>query len=149
MNYEFKNDKPMLLPIYIILFLAALTLLYYAQNDYTKAMHLLKTGINTEAIVTEIKENNDGDGTSYTPIFTFQDLQGNKISFANPVSTSTVVWKKGEPVSIVYDPAVPSFAKVVSYWGLFRWTIILLTTAVPLLIISLGYFAFLTFAVQS
>lgn len=146
-KYEFNNDKPMLLTVYIILFIIGIILLVVSGNYYRNAMLLLGGGINTQAIVTKFIEVDDGENVSYKPVFTFEDHQGKIVSFESPSSFSQdlIVWKKGESVSIVYDPAMPSIAKVVSYWGLFRGAITSLMIAAPFLIVSIGYFAFLGF----
>lgn len=136
----------MLLAVYIVLFTIGFTLVLVAYYRYKETIFLLRNGINVTAIVTDILKISDSDGATYKPVFSFKDLNGNTVSFENPVSSNPVVWEKGESVSIVYDPAMPSIAKVVSYWGLFRWTIICMLIAAPLLIVSIGYFTFLGFA---
>lgn len=136
----------MLLAVYIVLFTIGFTLVLVAYYRYKETIFLLRNGINVTAIVTDILKISDSDGATYKPVFSFKDLNGNTVSFENPVSSNPVVWEKDESVSIVYDPAMPSIAKVVSYWGLFRWTIICMLIAAPLLIVSIGYFTFLGFA---
>lgn len=136
----------MRLAVYIVLFTIGFTLVLVAYYRYKETIFLLRNGINVTAIVTDILKISDSDGATYKPVFSFKDLNGNTVSFENPVSSNPVVWEKDESVSIVYDPAMPSIAKVVSYWGLFRWTIICMLIAAPLLIVSIGYFTFLGFA---
>ena len=145
-QYEFKNDKPMLTALYLLFFLGGLTLVIVAYKYFKESLDLLRNGVNTEATVNKIIEFDGSDGKTYTAVFTFKDLEGNIVSFQNSVASNPIVWKKGESVSIVYDPALPTVAKVVSYWGLFRPTIILLMMAAPLLVVSVGYFVFLSFA---
>lgn len=143
LEYEFKNDRPMLLMLYILFFLIAITLISVAIYHYNQTRELLKTGINTKALVSNIITVEDSDGKSYKPVFTFLDGDGHPVSFENPVSSNPVVWKRGEEVSIIYDPTMPSNAKVVSYWGLFRVSVICTMIAAPFLVVSLGYFFFI------
>jgi hypothetical protein len=145
-QYEFKNDKPMLTALYLLFLLLGLTLVIIAFKYFKESIDLLRNGINTEATVTKIIELNDSDGKTYTALFSFKDRDGNIVSFQNPVASNPIVWKRGEDVSIVYDPTTPTNAKVVSYWGLFRSTIVILMIASPLLVLSVGYFVFLSFA---
>ncbi|MFM7486067.1 MAG: hypothetical protein ACKO13_04000, partial [Cytophagales bacterium] len=65
--------------------------------------------------------------------------------FQYEISSNPIVWKRGEEVSIVYDPANPTYAKVVSFWSLYRWSIILAIIATPLILLSIGYFVFIQF----
>lgn len=145
-QYEFKQDTTMLSAVYVLLFLGGLTVVIIAYKYYKASIDLLRNGVNTEATVTKIIAESDSDSRSYRAVFTFKDRDGNLVSFKNPVSSNPIVWKRGENVSIVYDPAIPTITKVVSYWGLFRPTIILLMIASPLLVVSIGYFIFLSFA---
>jgi hypothetical protein len=142
-EYEFNNDRPMLLALYILFFIVATALILIARYYYNETRELLKTGIGTKAIVSEIITVEDSDGKSYKPVFTFLDEDGHPVSFENPVTSNPVVWRLGEEVSVIYDPSMPSIAKVVSYWGLFRVSIICTMIAAPFLVVSLGYFFFL------
>ena len=133
----------MLLTLYIFFFVVATSLMIVAIYYYNETRELLKTGVNTRAIVSEIITVENSDGKSYKPVFTFLDENGHAVSFENPVSSNPVVWKLGEEVSVIYDPNMPSIAKVVSYWGLFRVSIICALIAAPFLVVSLGYFFFI------
>lgn len=144
--YEFRNDRSMLLPVYILIFSAGIILIGVALKYLNDSLYLLRNGVSTEAIVTDIITVKDGDGDSYKPVFTFTDQAGGQVRVEYPISSNPLVWKRGEAVSLVYDPSMPTSAKVVSYWGLFSVSIICAMIAAPLITVSLGYFGFLAFA---
>ena len=102
---------------------------------------LLADGIKTKATVIELLEVSDSDGTSYKPVFEYFDKNDNRISFKNEVSTSPAPYKVGDKVAIIYSKTSEQ-NKVVSFWGLYRWTIIFLIFACPFLIIGGGYFLY-------
>jgi hypothetical protein len=135
----------MLFSIYTLLFLTAVILLAVSGYYYNDTLQLLKDGVNTQAIVSNILEESDGDGTTYRPVFTFTCDDGQEVTFYNPVASNPCVWERGESVSVIYDRYIPTNAKVVSYWGLFRTTIICLMIATPLLVVSTGYLMFQVF----
>lgn len=144
MHYEFEQDKALLIPLYLLFLFIGLALLFFAITKFRKASLLIASGKSTEAVVAEILTEEDGDGKSYRPVFQFRDQNDKTVTFKYEVSSNPLVWRKGESVSIVYDPADPNHATVVSYWGLYRWSITLTMIALPLLCLSVGYFLFLT-----
>ena len=84
----------------------------------------------------------DGDdGTTYKPVFEYFD--NNKISyiFKSEVSSSPKPYKLGHKVEIVYDKNHEN-VKVISFWGLYRWSIILLMIASPLFVLGTAYFLY-------
>jgi len=68
-----------------------------------------------------------------------EDRSNTTKEFKSEVSSRPPAYKIGEKVEIVYDPKDVDEVKVVSFWGLYRWAIILSCFAAPLLIIGGGY----------
>ncbi|RBQ11724.1 hypothetical protein DRW42_00130 [Pedobacter miscanthi] len=48
-------------------------------------------------------------------------------------------WKIGETGIIMYDPKDPSKAKLFSYFRLFAWPLVLVSLAIPLILMGGGY----------
>ena len=85
----------------------------------------MKTGVKTKAVVKNLIEVHDEDGTMYKPVFEFLDKSNISREFVSSVSSRPAAYKIGEKVKVVYNPKDYKEVKVVSYWGLYRWSIIL------------------------
>lgn len=118
--------------------LVSLVLIFFAIKQYSNSQKLISTGLKTKAKVIDLIEISGDDGYTYKPVFEYTDRVNNIITFNCEVSSSPARYKIGDIVNIVYDPNSDE-RKVISFWGLYRWTIILLTIASPLLIIGGGY----------
>lgn len=129
--------------LYYGLITGGMVLLYFAMRSYNNTADLLSTGIKTTAIVVEMITVSGSDGSTYKPVFEFTD-RGNGIRrYKSDVSSSPPAYKVGEKVKIIYDKNDDDEVKVISFWGLYRWCIILLCIASPLLIIGGGYLLYM------
>lgn len=127
--------------LYATLLTIALVLMYFGYKQYLISDQLMDNGIKTKATVVDLIELIDSDGTTYKPVFEYEDWSDNKYSFESTISSYPAPYKIGDKVDIVYSKDKES-QKVISYWGLYRWTIILLSIAAPLFVIGGGYFLF-------
>jgi Protein of unknown function (DUF3592) len=132
----------MLQVLYTVLLIIGLILSFYAFQHFKKTQNLLNEGIQVEATVIRLIEIHD-DGTTYKPVFSFYDLSNKQREFESPVSSSPPAYQEGEIVQLTYDPNDESNVKVIGFWGLYRWTIILLSIASPLIVIGGGYFLYI------
>jgi len=124
--------------VYYGMILISIVLIYFAMKQYSGTQELLSDGIKTKAEVIDLIESTDDDGSTYKPVFEFTDRTDHKITFKSEISSSPAPYKIGDQVQIIYSKNTDE-RKVVSFWGLYRWTIILLSIASPLLIIGGGY----------
>ncbi len=124
--------------LYNGLLLLSLVLSYFAMKQYSNTKELLNTGVKTSAEVIDLIESRDDDGYTYKPVFEYTDRTGDKMTFESDISSSPAPYQIGDYVDIIYS-LDSGKRKVVSFWGLYRWTIILLSIAAPLLIIGGGY----------
>jgi len=127
--------------LYNGMLLISIVLIYFAIKQYNNTRELITTGIKTTAKVIDLIEISGDDGYTYKPVFEFTDRAGAKITFKSTVSSSPAPYKIGDNVTIIYDNNGDE-KKVVSFWGLYRWAIILFCIAAPLLIIGGGYFLY-------
>ncbi len=127
--------------LYLGFLIVSMALIYFASKQYYNTKHLIHNGIKTNAKVIDLIKISSDDGYTYKPVFEFTDKTDRKITFKSDVSSSPAPYKIGETVKIVYSKNTDE-KKVVSFWGLYRWTIILLCFASPLLIIGGGYFLY-------
>lgn len=125
--------------LYWGLFTAGFVMAFFAIKMYNETNQLLKTGIKTNATVIEMIRVSGDDGPTYKPVFEYMDRNHTRKEFKSEVSSSPPSYSIGEKVKIVYNPKEDDEVKTISFWGLYRWTIILLSIASPLLIIGGGY----------
>lgn len=122
--------------------LISIVLIYFAIKQYDLTKELIDSGVKTKAKVIDLIEISGDDGYTYKPVFEYTDRAGSKIIFKSDVSSSPAPYKIGESVNIIYSKN-DNNRKVVSFWGLYRWTIILSCIASPLLIIGGGYLLYI------
>jgi len=101
----------------------------------------LENGIKTTAIVTELYPDPDVESNYGVakPYFNFVDRFQEKQKITNGITSSPPRYKTGDKVEIVYHIDDPKQIKLVSFWGLYRWSIILLMIAAPFLVIGGSY----------
>lgn len=105
-----------------------------------KSIAFIRNGEHAIATVIELKENKDSDGTTYYPIFKFTTANNEEIIYKYNASTSPPSWSIGEHATIAYDSNNPKRAKLLTYFGAFIWTVVLMAIAMPLIVIGGGYY---------
>lgn len=121
-----------------LLFLGII-LLYVALQHYTKTNKLISRGVKTTATVTRLIEIDGDDGYTYKAVFEFEGRNSTNYQLTSAVSSNPPMYKIGDRVKVVYNPNDPEEVKMVSFWGLYRWSVVLLSIACPLIIIGGGY----------
>jgi hypothetical protein len=124
--------------LYSGMLLISLVLIYFSVKQYSSSKELINNGIKTTAKVIDLIRISSDDGYTYKPVFEFTDRTNTLITFKSEVSSSPAPYKIGDQVNIVYSKESED-RKIISFWGLYRWTIILLCIAAPLIIIGGGY----------
>ena len=126
--------------LYWGLFLIGGTLLYFAFRAYSNTVSLMQEGIKTTATVIEMIPVSSSDGgPTYKPVFEFNERGNTVRRYTSSVSSSPPAYKVGQKVKIVYDPKDKDDVKTISFWGLYRWSVILSCIAAPFLIIGGSY----------
>ena len=105
-----------------------------------QSMSFLKTSERAKAVVIELKETRDSDGSTYKPVFKFKTLLNKEIIYTPGYSSSPPSHQLGEEATIAYDPANPEKAKLLTYFGTFLWTIIFMCISLPFIVIGGGYY---------
>ena len=126
----------------------SLILIYFANYYYLKTKKLVESGVKTTAKVVEMIPVSGDNGYTYKPVFEFYDKSGELQTFKSNVSSSPPAYTVDQKIKIIFNANDISEVKVVSYWGLYRATIILLTIAMPFLIIGAGYFLYINKSVE-
>jgi len=129
---------------YGALFSIGAILAYFAFSEYSKTQTLLHKGIKTTATVKNFVTSNSNDGTMYAPIFEFKDRQQNSHIFESGISSKPPAYKIGEKVKIIYNPLNKEKVKTISFWGLYRGSVILFMIAAPFLILGGSYLLYMS-----
>ena len=128
--------------IYYGMFLLSVILIFFAYKQYNKSINLINSGIKTTAKVIDLIQVRGDDGYTYKPVYEYKDKNAKTIVFESGISSSPAPHTIGDNVQIIYSTNSKE-RKIVSYWGLYRWTIILLAIAMPFLVIGGGYLLYL------
>lgn len=130
--------------IYIGLFIIGLIAAYYATVHYKDTKLLLETGEKTRAeVVHLIPKSSDEGGYTYAPVFEYTDKFNTLKTYTSSISSKPASYAIGETVQIIYDPNDDENVKIISFWGLYRWTLILACIAFPFLSIGGGYLLYI------
>jgi len=133
---QIKN-KPMW-QYYLILGLGVVFLLL-AIFSFRNTMEFLKNGDKATATVIDLHKY-ESEGEVFAPVFTFRTKDNQVITYELAEGNDPPTWKVGETTTVIYDPVDPSKVSLYSYFRVFVWTLVLLSIALPLLVIGGGYF---------
>mgnify|MGYP000745564608 CR=1 FL=1 len=125
--------------LYTILFLIGSVLAYFSFVQYQKTKNLLVTGVKTTATVIELVESSGDGGPSFSPVFEFTDKTQIKRTFKSGISSRPAAYELGEKVKIIYDGKDKDDVRTISFWGLYRASVILFMIAAPFIIIGGSY----------
>ena len=120
------------------MFVLACVMIYFAYSFYTGTKDLIDQGLRTKGTVVDLIQSSSEDGYTYKPVFEYQNYSGDRVTFESAISSNPAPYSIGEQVHIIYSKDGEE-QRVETFWGLYRWTIILLSFAAPLLIIGGGY----------
>lgn len=116
----------------VILFVAALLSL-------KSTLLFLKKAEKATATVTSLREF-ESDGIVFSPFFTFHTRNNIEYTYELPEGTNPSAWSVGETETVIYDPDDPSSVELYTYFRIFAWPLILISIALPLLVVGAGYF---------
>ncbi|WP_418360822.1 DUF3592 domain-containing protein [Sphingobacterium detergens] len=77
----------------------------------------------------------------YKPLLQYQ-LNGKVQTFSPNTSSNPPAYRIGEKVTLIHDPKNADDVRILSYWGVYLASNILLAFALPMLLIGGGYFLF-------
>lgn len=124
---------------YFVLLALGSFLGYLSWNQYQKSQTLLTKGVRTKANVVAYETSRGKNSTLYAPVFEYKDCSQELITFTSSVKSSPPAYDIGEQVNIVYNTRNPQDVKIVSFWGLYAASVILLMVASPLLVLGSSY----------
>jgi hypothetical protein len=128
--------------VHSLVLLAGVVCLYIAWLQFQKTHLLITTGIATTATVIDNLPEMVKKETMYRPRFQYMNERHQPAQFNGEFVTSPPAWSIGETTMVVFRPGEPKSVRIVSYWSLYRVTILVTALATPFLVIGLGYFLF-------
>lgn len=134
-----KNKPMMWILFYAFLFLIGIGLFYAAFSEFQKTKSLVSQGVKTTANVVSFETSQGENNTLYKPTFEYTDKFLNKRTFESSIASSPPAYEIGEKVQIIYNPKNYDTVKTISFWGLYRGSVILAMIAAPFLIIGGSY----------
>ena len=124
-----------------IIFLAGIILLVIGIFLFKDRIAFLKNGIVTVATVIELKETSNSDNhKSHKPVFRFVTNNKEDIIFEHNVSSNPPSWSVGEETKVVYLKDLPHKVVLLTYFGSFGATVILLSLALVCISLSIWHY---------
>lgn len=125
---------------YSISLTIGIILLIISLLIFKESLAFIKISDRAIGTVIELEAIDGTDGTTYKPIFKFKTNTNQEVIYRHISSSSPANWDVGEVATIAYDPNNPKKAKLLTYFGTFSWTIILMAISMPLIVIGGGYY---------
>lgn len=113
----------------LILLVISLSLLKQTINFIGKSEKAIGTVVSLEA-----------DDGAYSPVFEIKIKEHLPVVYELPAASNPPAWDIREQATFLYDRENPEEVRMMSYFWLFNWTIVLMALAIPLLIVGGGYF---------
>jgi len=127
--------------IYILFIIFGVVMLSFALAALQSRIAFVKGGEVVVGTIVRIAETKDADGTYYYPVYEIPVGNGEIFTYRPTTSTSSrSAWPVGKKVSFIYESGRPSDVKMLKYWRLYGWQLILLSVAINLILIGVGYF---------
>lgn len=124
---------------YTVTLAIGIVLLIISLTKLKDSLAFLRNSERATGTVIELERINGSDGDTYKPIFKFKTSLNQETIYRHISSSDPPSWKIGDEATIAYDPSSPSEARLLTYFGTFSWTIVLMAVAMPLIVIGGGY----------
>src|SRR5688572_6644800 len=124
---------------YTLTLVIGIILLIISLFILRESLAFLRTSERTVGTVIELVKIDGSDGHTFKPIFKFKTNLNQEIIYRHISSSNPPNWEIGEEAIIAYDPNNPTVVRLLTYFGAFSWTIVLMAVAMPLIVVGGGY----------
>jgi Protein of unknown function (DUF3592) len=122
--------------LYKLCLLTGLILLVVSLYKLKQSIDFIRRSERAIGTVTSLEES---DG-AYSPVFAVKTKENGQIIYHHAAASNPADWVIGEEAVFLYDPENPRSARMMSYFWLFDWAIVLMALAIPLMIAGGGYY---------
>jgi hypothetical protein len=125
---------------YGVALITGIVLLLMSVFSIKERLDFLKKSEKVTGTVIDVEET-DNEGITYKPIFQYTTGNHQTYTYRHFGSSSNPLrWNIGDEAIITYDPYNPSNGMLLTYWGVFNYSVILMAIAVALIVIGGGYY---------
>lgn len=124
---------------YYVMVGLGLILLFISFLTFRDVHLFLKKAEKTTATVIRLRTI-QSDGEVYCPVFRFRTKDQIEYEYELAEASDPPSWSIGETATVIYDPTDPSSVKLYTYFRIFALPLILLSIALPLLVVGGGFF---------
>jgi len=107
--------------VQIVIMTVAAILLTVAAFRARSTRRFLRSAVSAKGTILENSLSTDSDGDPiYKPRFTFALRDGQEVSVQSNFGTNPPSFRKGQSVTVLYDPSIPEHAKINTFmqlWG--------------------------------
>ncbi|MBW8683303.1 hypothetical protein [Chitinophaga rhizophila] len=126
--------------LYSFVLIIGIILLALGLADLQRCRRLLRQGNWLVGIVVRLLEDQGADAKHYRPFFEIRTADNQLLTYEGIYGTSMRRWKPGQKAVFEYLPGQYPAVKMLSYWGIFWWPVLLLAIAADLIVVAAGYF---------
>lgn len=128
--------------IHAIVLIIGISLLVLGVKSFVNSRKFISDGNKVEATVIEnIPSRSNKGSIMYTPLIEY-NIKGNTKNFSPNARANPPAYNIGEKIMLVYQPENAKDVRILSYWGVYLGSNILLAIGLPMLLIGGGYFLF-------
>ncbi len=113
--------------------------------QFLQTKQFLGASVRSQATVIENRLVQSGNAKEssmmYQPVMKYQ-VSDKTLTFSPNYKSNPAAYQIDEQVAIAYNPTNPQDVRLLTYWGLYLASIILMAFALPMLVIAGGYFLF-------
>ena len=125
---------------YGIILLLGLVLLAVGIYKFNETLKFIKNNERVPATVVELDSYKDSEGDIvYRPVFQYK-VGREERKFVYRVASKPPAWQIGEEAHLVIVRGDPEKTRVLTYFGAFGWTVVLVAISLPLIFMGAGYF---------
>lgn len=121
---------------YKLCLLTGLLLLAASLYKLKETLDFIRNSEQATGTVT-VLELHDG---SYSPVFVITTKDGRQLNYHHAASSKPASWEVGEQAVFLYDPGDPDSVRMMRYFWIFNWSIVLMAAGIPLIITGAGYY---------
>ncbi|MBC9932723.1 DUF3592 domain-containing protein [Chitinophaga qingshengii] len=127
-----NSNEPMWYKLYL---LTGLLLVAVSLYKLRQSVEFIGSSERAQGTVVSLDES---DG-AYAPVFSIMTNENVELIYHHAAYSSPSSWDVGEKATFLYDPANLDSVRMMGYFWLFNWAIILMAIAIPLIITGAGY----------